>query len=237
METKADSLSLSLFSSARVSRLSLSEREKTEAKLKRKKNSVLLKVLVPRRLGVLQRLLLPFQPALADAAPQREPRRVGKLPVGPGSSDQLRSGSPDVCRPRVRKTEKRRVPCLGRERGPSQRERVVVQPIVDQHRDLGRAGVLPVEVDAARRDVVGRQFDAVVLGEDRELDAAAPVLWVEDPGGILAGVLAWCFVVGRKREREKERERERERERAREREREKKREREREKKREKEKNS
>lgn len=37
METKADSLSLSLFSSARVSRLSLSEREKTEAKLKRKK--------------------------------------------------------------------------------------------------------------------------------------------------------------------------------------------------------
>jgi len=81
---------------------------------------------------------------------------------------------------------------------------------------------------------VGRQFDAVVLGEDRELDAAAPVLWVEDPGGILAGVLAWCFVVGRKREREKERERERERERAREREREKKREREREKKREKE---
>lgn len=37
METKADSLSLSLFSSARVSRLSLSEREKQKQNSKGKK--------------------------------------------------------------------------------------------------------------------------------------------------------------------------------------------------------
>ena len=171
----------------KTNKISKKERKKTR---KTALKSVFAKVLVPSRLGVLQRLLLPFQPALAHAAPQREPRRVRELPVGPRLRHQLPRGRAHLRRPRVAQGEQRRVACLGRERRPGQRERVVVQPVVDEHRHLRRAGVLPVEVDAAGRDVVRGELDAVVLGEDRELDAAAPVLVVEDPRGVLAGVLA-----------------------------------------------